>query len=263
MASSSHPTSVRTGHFVHRRRSALALAAVAAACLAVAACGGSGSSGGTTSSSTGSADPLAAMSAKQVVAKSVADLKAAKSFLLVGSVTDAGQAQGLDIGYLKGKGCQGTVTEGTKGSIALVVIGTTAWIKPDNKFLQSTAGSQASAAIALLSGRWLKGNTSNANVASVTSVCDVNSLTSSFTDTGTLVKGKLTTLRGQQVLPITDTTKGGTFYATNTATPQVVQISNTTGKGGSTGTVKFDIGAPVTLTPPPASQTVDGTAFGF
>jgi hypothetical protein len=258
MASSSHLSSVRTGLLAHRRRGALALTAAAAACLALAGCGG-----GSSSTSSAPANPLATLTAKQIVTKSVADLRAAKSFTMVGSVTGSGQTESLNLGYLNGKGCAGTVTEGTQGSVAIVVIGTTAWIKPDNKFFESTAGSQASAAIALLNGRYLKGTTSNANVKSLTSVCDVTSLTSAFTATGTLVKGKVTTLNGQQVITVTDSAKGGTLYATNTATPQLVQIVNTKGEGGDTGRIKFNVGAKVTLTPPPASQTVDGAAFGF
>lgn len=73
----------------------------------------------------------------------------------------------------------------------------------------------------------------------------------------------MTTVAGQQVLPVTDKTKGGTMDVTDSATPQIVQITNTTGQGGSTGQIKFEVGKQVTLTAPPASQTVDGSAFGF
>ncbi len=237
------------------RRAALALTAAAAACLAAAGCGGGGGAGG--------GDPLSGMSAKQVVSKAVTDLKAASSFTMVGNVNQSGQAVGVNLGYVKGKGCAGTVSEGDKGSVTIVVIGNTAWMKPSDKFLQSTGGSQAAAAIALLNGRYLKGKTSDSAVASLTSVCDVNQMTKSVTDTSTLVKGKVTTLAGQQVLPVTDKTKGGTIDVTDTATPQIVQITNTTGQGGSTGQIKFGVGKQVTLTPPPASQTVDGSSLGF
>ena len=50
---------------------------------------------------------------------------------------------------------------------------------------------------------------------------------------------------------------------TDSSTPQIVQITNTTGQGGSTGQIKFGVGKQVTLTAPPASQTMDGSAFGF
>ncbi len=63
--------------FVRMRPAALALTAVAAAVgVAVAGCGGGGGSG---------SGALNGMSAKQVVAKAVADLKSAKSFTLDGS----------------------------------------------------------------------------------------------------------------------------------------------------------------------------------
>ena len=239
--------------FVRARRTALALTAVAAAGLAVAGCGGGGSGSGS----------LSGMSAKQVVAKAVADLKSAKSFTMDGSVSQSGQTLGVDLGYRGGQGCQGTVTEGTSGSIAIVVIGSTAWIKPSDQFLKAEEGSSAAQVISVLKGRYLKGSTGNSNVKSLTAVCSVDSMTSSFTDTGTLTKGTVTTVDGQQVLPITDNTKGGTMYVTTSATPQVVEISNTTGKGGSTGTINFNVGAQVTLTAPSASQTLDGSAFGF
>jgi hypothetical protein len=253
MAGKSHPASVRDNHVFPGCRAALALTAAAAACLAAVGCGGGG----------GGADPLAGTPAKQVVAKAVADLRAAKSFTMQGDVNQSGETIGVDLGYLAGKGCAGTVSEAGKGSFALVVIGSTAWIKPSDKFLESTAGSQASAAIALLKGRYLKGSTSDSAVASLTAVCDVNHMTSSFTQTGTLIKGKVSTLGGQQVLPVTDKTKGGTMDVTDSATPQIVQITNTTGQGGSTGQIKFDVGKQVTLTAPPASQTISGAPFGL
>lgn len=240
------------------RRAALALTAAAATCLVGAGCGGGGGGGGG-----GGADPLSGMTAKQVVSKAVTDLKAASSFTMTGNVNQSGQALGVNLGYVKGKGCAGTVSEGDKGSVAIVVIGNTAWMKPSDKFLRSSAGSQAAAAIALLKGRYLKGSTSDSSVASLTAVCDVNQMTKSFAETGTLVKGKVTTVAGQQVLPVTDKTKGGTMDVTDSATPQIVQITNTTGKGDSTGQIKFDVGKQVTLTPPPASQSVDGSSLGF
>ena len=184
MGSQGHPASVRINPVRTGRGAALALTAAAAACLAVAGCGGSGGGG---------SDPLSGMSAKQVVDKAVSDLKSASSFTMAGDVNQSGEALGVNLGDVKGKGCAGTVTEGGKGSIALVVIGSTAWIKPSDKFLESSAGSQAAAAIALLKGRYLEGSTSNSNVASLTAVCDVNQMTTSFTQTGTLTKGKVTT----------------------------------------------------------------------
>ena len=229
---------------------ALALAgACATACLTVAGC-----------SSGGSSDPLAHMSATQVLDKAVTDLKAAPSFEMAGNVSQATGTYLVSLGNLKGHGCQGSIAQSGKGSIDIIVIGTKAWVKPDDAFIKSVAGSQASTLIGQIGGKYLSGSTSNSNVASLTSLCDVNTLTSQLLKPTSVVKGKVTTVNGQRALPLIDASKGGTLYVTDTATPQVLQLVNT--KAGNSGKITFSVGAPVTLTAPPASQTVDGTRYG-
>jgi hypothetical protein len=230
-------------------RAALALAGACATCLAVAACGGGGG------------DPLAGMSGKQVVTKAVGDLKSASSFGLSGAVREPDGDYTIHLDYKPGTGCKGTIAQAGHGSFAMVVIGTTAWVKPDNAFWRAYAGSDASAAIALLGGRYLKGSTSNADLATLTKLCDVNALTSSLSLPTDVVKGKVTMVGGEQVLPLTDKVKGGMLYVTDTSSPQIVELVNTT--AGNSGKVSFTIGEPVTLTAPPASQSVDGSLFGF
>ena len=231
----------------HRR----GLAAVAVACmagLAVTACGGGG-------------DPLASMSAKQVLTKAVGNLKAAPTFGLSGNVSETGGDYTLNLDYKRAAGCTGKITQAGKGSFTLVVIGTTAWVQPDDTFWRTYAGSNAQQAIALFHGRYLKGSTTNSNVASLTKLCDVNSLASQLSLPTDVVKGKVTTVGGRQVMPLTDKAKGGTLYVTDTSSPQVVELVNTT--AGNSGKVTFTMGQPVTLIAPPASESIDGSSFGF
>jgi hypothetical protein len=235
------------------------IAAVGVAGLAVTGCGSGGSSGTSGASST-VADPLAGLSGEQVVAKAVAELKAVPSFTMAGTVTDSSGSYHVNLSYKSGDGCKGTVAQPGKGSFAMVVIGTTAWVKPDDAFWKANAGSQAGAAIALLSGRYLKGSTSNANVASLTKLCDVTSLTSSLAQATDVAKGPVTTVSGQRVLPLVDKAKGGTLYVTDTNPPRILQLSNS--KAGNSGKLTFSY-LPVVLTPPPPSQTVDGSKLGF
>jgi hypothetical protein len=247
----------------------IALAAASVTCLAVTACGstGSGAGGATTAGgahgpapATTAADPLAGLTGDQVVAKAVAELKAVPGFTMAGTVTDSSGTYNVNLSYKKGSGCQGTVAQPGKGSFAMVVIGTTAWVKPDDAFWKANAGRQADAAIALLAGRYLKGSTSNANVASLTNLCDVNSLARSLTEATGVVKGPVTVMGGQRVLPLTDKAKGGTLYVTDASPPRILQLSNS--KAGDSGKLTFSY-TPVTLTPPPASQAVDGSKLGF
>lgn len=248
----------------------IALAAASVTCLAVTACGGtSGSGTGGTGGAHGpapatpattAADPLASLSGDQIVAKAVAELKAVPSFTMAGTVTNSSGTYNVNLSYKMGSGCQGTVAQPGKGSFAMVVIGATAWVKPDDAFWKANAGRQANAAIALLSGRYLKGSTSNANVASLTKLCDVNSLASSLTKATGVARGPVTVIGGQRVLPLTDKAKGGTLYVTDANPPRILQLSNS--KVGDSGKLTFSY-TPVTLTPPPASQTVDGSKLGF
>jgi hypothetical protein len=236
----------------------IAVAAASVTCLAVTACGGSTGTG--TSAGSVVAGPLASLTGDQIVAKAVAGLKAAPGFTMAGTVTDSSGTYNVNLSYKKGQGCQGTVAQPGKGSFAMVVIGTTAWVKPDDAFWKANAGSQAGAAIALLSGRYLKGSTGNANVASLTKLCDITSLASSLTEATNVAKGPVTMMGGQRVLPLTDKAKGGTLYVTDASPPRILQLSNP--KAGHSGKLTFSY-TPVTLTPPPPSQTVDGSRLGF
>ncbi len=241
------------------------------ACLAgvsVAACSSSGASGSSSASSSSSAggsstsaDPLSGKSGTQVAAEAVSNLKSASSFTMKGTIDQSGSAVGVNLAYKVGTGCEGTVSQAGKGSFDIVVIGSTAWLKPDDAFWRSYSGSNASQVIALLGGRYLKGSTSNKNTAEFAKLCDANSLVSSMTLPKNVSKGQVTTLNGQRVLPLTDTSKGSTMYVTDTSKPEIVALVAT--KPGNSGKVTFAVGAPVSLTAPPASQTVNGAPFGF
>ena len=65
---------------------------------------------------------------------------------------------------------------------------------------------------------------------------------------GKLAKGKTTTVRGQQVVAVNDTTNGGTLYVATTGKPYPIEISKT---GSTGGQLVFDhFNQPVTLTAP-------------
>lgn len=251
----------------------VAFATVALGCLTATACSSGSASnsggGGTVSNgassnggggATSTADPLTGLSAQQVVNKAIADGKAAPSLKLAGTVSESGTSYTIDLSFKRGQGCTGTVGLAGKGSFAITIIGSTAYLKPDDKFWRSYAGAEASTVIALVNGRYLKGATSDPNVAGLAKICDVNQLLGGLKAQGTISKGTVTTLGGQRVLPINDS-KGGTMYVTDTSTPQIAVVDNPTGT--DKGKVNFTVGAPVTLTAPPASQVIDGSKIGF
>jgi hypothetical protein len=210
----------------------------------------------------GAQDPLAGRTAAQVATTAMANLKAASSVTMAGTLSQSGTSYDLNLGLKPGQGCAGTIGEGSKGSFKIIVIGKTVYFNPDSTFWKSSAGANASTVIALVNGRYIKTSTSNADMASLASLCNLSRTLGSTAVTGTLTKGTPTTLAGTPVLPLNNS-NGSTFYVTDTSTPQVVKMIQTKDTGNGTGTLTFSVGAPVTLTAPPASQVINGSLVGL
>jgi len=232
-------------------RTALTFTAVSAICVTAAGCGGGGSS----------SSALAGLSAKQVLSKAVSDLKSASSFHMAGTVSQGGSIR-VDLTYSRGTGCKGTLGIGSKGSVSLLVIGGTAWLKPDHAYWTSYAGSSASSVIALIGGKYLKAATSNSNVSGLAQLCNANSLASSFTSPKDIVKGG--TLHDQR--PAGARAEGPGQVVRDVRHryhhPQILRVTSI--RSGSSGRIDFTgYGNAVTLTPPPASETINGAKYGF
>lgn len=222
---------------------ALTLALITTACLS--ACG---------------SDPLSGMSAEQIASKAVSDLNSAPEFNLSGTVDENGQNLGLTLAYKTPSSCQGTISLNGKGNLAVVSIDGTAWIKPDAAFWQSYAGAQAKKAIAMLGDKYLKSSPNDTNVSTLTSLCTVTSLSSAFTSSGTLTKGSPTTIDGQNAIPLTNS-HGATVYVTDSSSPQILEVTNSS--AANSGKIDFKYGQPAAVAAPAEAETVDGSQFGF
>src|SRR5580693_8446215 len=145
-------------------------AVVGASCLAAAACGGLTAE---TLRASSIADPLAGQAGNKVLTVATANAEAAASLTINGTVSQSGKSITIDLGIKRGQGCAGTVGVSGVGSMKLVLIGETLYMKPDTEFWKSVAGnaSNASAVIALLGDRYLK---LPANAAGIAAVCDVS-----------------------------------------------------------------------------------------
>ncbi|HTU76713.1 MAG TPA: hypothetical protein VMG38_24625 [Trebonia sp.] len=203
-------------------------------------------------------DALAGQSGKQILDRAVGNLKAAPSFTMSGNVTQSGRAFSVDLGYQPARGCTGTVAQAGRGSFTLTVIGATAWIRPDDAFWRSIAGSRAPSLIAAAGGRFLQGPASDRAVAGLTALCDVNTLAAQLQAPSTVERAGLKPFAGTLAVPLTDVAQGGTLYVTDQARPQVIQLRNS-----RSGKITFHVNAPVTLTPPPPAKTVSAADFGL
>jgi hypothetical protein len=252
---------------MHKFARLTALAAVGAGCLMVAACssGSSGSSpavGGASASVSSTPDPLAALSTTAIATKAMANLKAASSVTMKGNLVVSGQAVTFDLGIKSGAGCAGSIGLGSKGNIKVVVMGKTVYFNADDGYWKAYAGSSADAAIKWANGRYVKTTTSS-SMGSLTQLCDLTSMMDSMKLTEKMTKGKVTTLDGVKVLPLSQGADG-TAYVTDTANPEFAKIeSPKNSTNGTIGALTFSF-APVTVTAPAASDVVDeSTAPSF
>lgn len=250
--------SVRMG----RVRIGAAVAVAGVSCLAATACGGTSASSLTGAPSASSTvDPLAGVSATKVVAEAKANAEAAPSLTMDGTITQQGQSDLIDLGIKRGQGCAGSIGLSGQGTVKLILIGKTIYMNPDKQFWTTNAGANAKAVIALVNGRYLKVPASDKNMAGIAVLCDVGKLLNQDAATTTYTKGAVTTLDGRRVLAI-KVSDGSTDYVTDTSKPEYVEATAPKGAKSGSGKVIISVGAPVTLTAPPASDVIDGTALG-
>ena len=244
----------------------LAAAAVAASCLAATACGAAGSAGGAAASPSTTVDPLAGLSASAVNAKAMADGEAATTLTMKGTVAESGKTYTIDMAMKHNKGCKGSIGISGTGSVTIIVIGSTVYFEADSQFWKSVAGStaDASAAVALLDGKYLKVPETDQNVSGLTDMCSFSQMMSSSSDktASKYTKEPVTTLDGVRVLPL-KVSDGSTEYVTDTSKPEFVQATAPKGTSGGAGEITIGVGVPVTLAPPPASEIVDGSTLGL
>ncbi len=203
-------------------------------------------------------NPLARLTADQIAKKAATDLKAAASFHYHGSGKASGQTVSISMSVTH-KGCTGWIGDGRNGGFAILAIGKTVWIQPNDKFWEY-AGVPASQ-LSAVHGKWLEitGTGSNSLSAAFAPFCNANKLVSTLAPQLTgLVKGKTIKISGHRALQLRNGTGLESIYVSISSKPEILRISDD-------GTISFSAyGARVTLPPPPASDviTLPGTSVG-
>jgi hypothetical protein len=222
----------------------------AAAVIAAAAIGGPLALSATAAPSAPAGNPLARLTADQIAKKAVTDLKAAASFHYHGSGKDSGQTFSISMSVTH-KGCTGRIGDGSIGGFAILVIGKTVWIQPNDKFWEYV-GVPASQ-LPAVHGKWLKvtGTGSSSVSAAFAPFCNANKLVSALAPQLTgLVKGKTTKISGHPALQLRNRSGQESVYVSISSKPEILRISDN-------GTVSFSAyGARVTLTAPPAADVI-------
>jgi hypothetical protein len=212
--------------------------AVCAALLGVAGCGGSSDNG------------VASKSPDQIVSAAQNAVSGVKTVRVAGNVTSTGSPITLDLQLAAGRGGGGQMSESGL-SFKIIAVNQTVYMNGSDAFWSHVGGT---AAVQLFHGKWLKAPATG-QFASLAALTDVQTLFSKLLSThGTLAKGGTSTINGQQVVAVHDTTMGGTLYVATTGQPYPIEISKTGAQGGR---IVFDrYNQPVTLTVPANSIDV-------
>lgn len=236
----------------------------AAIATSLSACGPTTSTKSTTASSTPSksAGPLDGLSGGEIAQKAMVNLKQASTFHYAGTGKSSGMTIAMDITVVSGKGCEGSLTEG-KGSVMVTMIDTTVWAKADRAFWIAN-GISDPAVLSMVADKWIRTTKSGNLGSSMSNLCNLNKMLDPKVVGGTtrLQKGSTSTVDGQPALQLKDTAGSGTIEVSNTAEPRLLSATDPSPTDG--GTFAFtDYNAPVNLTPPPASETIDGKKYGL
>ncbi len=237
---------------------------VPAIALAVAACGsqettGSGTPAGATSppatpgataTSEAPADNgVSALTAEQILAKAKAALGAADAVRISGAGTDDGTEVKLDMRY-GADGAVGTFTiDGQR--LDLLRVRDDVYVKGSTSFWTTFANAQAAK---LLGGKYVKTTLTDARFKDIASFTDLSGSVDGFLEPdGAISKGQARTVAGVPAIGLV--TKGataGTLYVATTGRPYPLSVEGKDNKLTFT-----DYGKAVTVTAPPAAQTVD------
>ncbi len=209
-------------------------AALLALAVLIAGCGSSSSGNG-----------VASKSPSEILAAAKTAAQSASSVHVAGSLNSGATPLTLDLDLASGRGGRGQISEGGL-SFELIVIDNTVYIKGSPAFYSHFGGS---AAAQLFQGKWLKAPTTSGELASLASLTNLGKLLAeALASSDTLVKGPTTTVAGQQVVELKDTTKNGSLYVATTGQPYPIEIVK---RGTETGHVSFTRwNASVTLTAP-------------
>jgi hypothetical protein len=191
------------------------------------------------------ANPLAGLTAGQIARKAIADLAAASSVHITGSIGQDGQTAFADL-TLGTKGCRETYRLPGQGSFGMIAIGSTIWLKPDSQML----GMFPANARQHLAGKYLQ----TPDVpGGMTDSCGLRKAASSFgSELKDLVTVKITTISGQTALQLADKRHSTSAYVTMSARPEFLRLD----VSGQEHVELTGYNQPVTFTPPPAGDTV-------
>lgn len=188
--------------------------------------------------------------------KALNDTETAQSVTFSMITTDSGRKLTVDFAIVRGKGCEGTMTENGQGSFKVVYDGKTTWFDGDKQFWQANYPSAASA----LTGKYVKAST-NTLTNAFAPFCGLKKLLAGFGTPPDGAPETHTTMNGGPAIEIKDTGDKAAIYLSDVPQPVVLKVTDPGSGGGTMTFTRYD--ATAALTYPPASDVVDGSQYGL
>jgi hypothetical protein len=238
-----------------RRAAASCRAAISCAVVLVGAAACGAAHQGPSAPATPTANPLAGLTADQIARKAIADLAVVSSVRITGSVGQDDQAASVDL-TVSTKGCQETLRIPGPGSLVIIAIGNTTWSKMDGLFWRQMAGMFPAKVRRYVAGKYLQ----TPDVpGGMTDLCGKGQVASSFgAELKDLATAKITTISGRPALQLADKRHTTSAYVTMSARPEFLRLD----VSGQEHVVFTGYNQPVTITPPPADDTVTEAQLG-
>jgi hypothetical protein len=244
---------MRTHARVHRRR--VALVALPAALLLVTGCQpgdttGTAGSPTTPVAATPEGNGIAELSAARILERASKASSAAPSVRLRGTFREDGKTFAIDLRLAGNRAAAGSITvEGQR--LGLVRLGSTAYIRGDDRFWKSVGGQDA---VRMFHGKYLK---TPADSKEFTDLMSFTLPSKVFTELlrtgGAVTKGERARVNGRPAITLLDGA-GGKIYVATEGQPQILRIST----GVRDEALDFlDYGKKFTVQRPPSRHVID------
>ncbi|MDQ6934460.1 MAG: hypothetical protein M3130_04105 [Actinomycetota bacterium] len=222
------------------------LLAVALISLAVTSgCGGATSDPG-----------LSKLSAQQLLRKSQAYVGGNNPVRAKGTVSSTGERLGLDLSF-SGSDSLGTITF-NGADMDIERVGGAVYFKGSDSFWKAQAGAQAQQIITVINGRWIKADTSAAQLRGLLDLASRKFVTDQvLSPNGTVKKGAPKTVNGVDCLTLS--TKDGSLYVDKQDAKPVELVG---GSGSSSGKVDFTYTSVTMPSAPAAKDFIDFAKLG-
>lgn len=178
----------------------------------------------------------------------------AKSVHARGKVHEDGQTFAVDLRIASKRSAIGDITM-DRQSVKVILMGSAAYLKGDDKFLRAMGGQGA---VALLSGKYLKFPADDKDFRDLVSLMSTSKLFSELRPEGKVTKGEQARINGRPAIALIDATGCGLYVATE-GEPHILRVS--AGKGCSESLDFLAYNEKVEVQPPPRDVVVDVDAL--